>query len=127
MYLHSALPYSASSPQSTFTACFSNGACVSGPQMRTACEQALGMQGRRVAVPMLFVYPNAKRARYHMRNVAMPLELAELDSTGRILNLTTMQPGRSIYGNTRHAIALELPAGTVAHNLLRVGDTIAFG
>lgn len=126
MYLHSASEFSPSSALCGSFVKFSNGRMLSVELRRTAAERATGMQRRRIPVPMLFLHGNTARHRYHMRNVPMPLDLLELDCSGMILNWMTMKPGSAaVYGRTRHAIALELPAGMAARNNLKPGDRIA--
>lgn len=127
MYLHSASSRSDSSVPCTSFVKFSNGATLIAEIKKNPIDRARGMQGRTIAVPMLFIQPKTAPWRYHMRNVRMPLDLIEADYSGKILSWTTMQPDcPATYGTTSHAIAIEVAAGWSRANWIKPGDRIRF-
>lgn len=90
------------------------------------------MQGlmHRQAMPqqhgMLFVFPESATHCFWMRNTLIPLSIAFLDETGRILNIDEMQPQTE---NNHCAAkparyALEMNAGWFAQRGLKAGDAI---
>ena len=61
-----------------------------------------GMQRLDVATvranPLWFVFPNARRTSWHMRDVNAALVIAYVDRGGRVLAVERMEPGRRGYG-----------------------------
>lgn len=75
---------------------------------------------------MLFVFPESALHCFWMKNTLIPLSIAFLDETGRILNVDEMQPRTE---NNHCAAkparyALEMNAGWFTQRGLKVGDTI---
>jgi uncharacterized membrane protein (UPF0127 family) len=104
-----------------------------------------GMGGRRRVDPssgMLFAFPRAAPRAFVMRDCLIPLDIAFLDETGRVVALHTMsvEPPRRPdetplayeerlphYASGLPAqFAIETAAGRLAEVGLRVGDVVAF-
>jgi len=65
-------------------------------------EQLAGFQhiGKRVIArsAILFVFPRPIQGKFHMRNVAAPLDIAFFAADGRVLATMRMEPGLELYG-----------------------------
>jgi len=101
-------------------------------EAEVAAEEGVRMQGlmhRRVLPPhrgMLFVFPDAARHCFWMKNTLIPLSIAFLDDAGRILNIEEMEPqsedNHCAVAPARYA--LEMNAGWFFQRTLRRGDRI---
>ena len=76
---------------------------------------------------MLFVYPNSAPRSFWMENTSIPLSIAFLDETGRVLNIENMTPhdrtGVPSAGSAMYA--LEMNRGWFERNGVQVGAVIA--
>jgi len=74
---------------------FPNGMRINAETMRTDIELLKGLMFRD-SLPddrgMLFVFEQPKAASFWMRNTKIPLSIAYLDSTGKILEIESMKP-----------------------------------
>ncbi|MCB9760856.1 MAG: DUF192 domain-containing protein [Alphaproteobacteria bacterium] len=75
---------------------------------------------------MLFVYPSAGPRSFWMENTSIPLSIAYMDPTGRILNIEAMVPferkGVLSAGDAQYA--LEMNRGWFEANGVRQGDVV---
>ncbi|WP_435103685.1 DUF192 domain-containing protein [Arhodomonas sp. AD133] len=93
-------------------------------------ERAQGMQHLPAtevrANPIWFRFPEARVTHWHMRNVALALDIAWLDASGRVLAVARMEPGETGYRSppdVRHA--LELAAGMAERLGIRPGVSVS--
>ena len=77
---------------------------------------------------MIFIWPSSKRQCMWMKNTPLPLSIAFISSTGRILEIYDMVPfsEESICSNQRSRMAVEVNKGWFAKNNIIVGDKINF-
>lgn len=71
---------------------------------------------------MLFVYPQLGARSFWMKNTSIPLSIAFMDETGRVLNIEDMRPldPSSVRSNGEAMYALEMNQGWfVAHSVQR--------
>lgn len=74
---------------------------------------------------MLFIFKHSRTRVFTMRNVVIPLDIAFIDSEGRIAEIFTMEPGVDRYPSKVAAqYALEMNEGWFAENNITVGDVI---
>ncbi|MFT5585218.1 MAG: uncharacterized membrane protein (UPF0127 family) [Cognaticolwellia sp.] len=75
---------------------------------------------------MLFVYPNTAPRSFWMENTSIPLSIAFLDETGRVLNIENMTPyDRSGVPSAGAAMyALEMNRGWFERNGVQVGSVV---
>lgn len=74
---------------------------------------------------MLFIFKHSRTRVFTMRNVVIPLDIAFIDSEGRIAEIFTMEPGVDRYPSKVAAqYALEMNEGWFAENSITVGDII---
>jgi uncharacterized membrane protein (UPF0127 family) len=101
-------------------------------EVEVAATGPARMQGlmHRKAMPqqrgMLFVFPAAATQCFWMKNTLIPLSIAFLDETGRIVQIADMRP-RSEDNHCSVApvrFALEMNAGWFASRGLKAGDSI---
>lgn len=75
---------------------------------------------------MLFVFPQLAYHAMWMRNTPLPLSVAYMDDSGKILSIHEMQPftedSHQAAGPARYA--LEMNAGWFASNKIKTGDSI---
>ena len=99
----------------------------------TLAERQVGLMNRR-SLPeragMVFLYPEAHRGGFWMKNTLIPLDIAFYDARGTILRILTMQPCRRdpcrIYDpNVAYRAALEVNAGSFRRWGVRKGDRIS--
>lgn len=95
----------------------------------TQPERMQGLMHRRVMPRnqgMLFVFPQAARHCMWMRNTYLPLSVAFLDETGRILNIADMQPQTedSHCAVAPARFALEMNRGWFAERGLKAGTRL---
>jgi uncharacterized membrane protein (UPF0127 family) len=79
---------------------------------------------------MAFLYPEAHRGGYWMKDTLIPLDIAFAGASGKILRIFTMQPCRRdpcrIYDpKVDYRSALEVNAGSFRRWRVRVGDRIS--
>ena len=98
----------------------------------TTEERGQGLMGR-TSLPertgMLFVYPSPARGGFWMKDTLIPLSIAFLDGSGRILRILDMAPCRSdpcpVYDpGIAYRSALELKQGSFARLGVAVGDVL---
>jgi uncharacterized protein len=100
---------------------------------RTQAERQQGLMNRRslgAKAGMVFLYPEAHRGGYWMKDTLIPLDIAFSDARGKILRIFTMQPCRRdtcrIYDpEVAYRSALEVNAGSFRRWRVRVGDRVA--
>ncbi|MEJ2744863.1 MAG: DUF192 domain-containing protein [bacterium] len=99
--------------------------CARGPK-----EQARGLMYRRSLGEndgMLFVYDSPRMLSFWMKNTRIPLDIAFLDGSGKVVQIEKMQPYDCI---TRHSstqpvrYALEMNQGWFERNGVGVGDVV---
>ena len=79
---------------------------------------------------MLFVHKNAGARGYWMKNVTIPLSIAYIDPTGRIVEIHDMQPlnTNSVYSLSRNIqYALEVPQGWFKRKHIAPGMMVLTG
>ena len=94
-----------------------------------ADERAQGMQHLPARVvrdhPIWFEFPTPRRVGWHMRNVAIALDIAHVDAAGRVIAVERMAPGGTGYGiDAPIAAALELAAGEAERLGIRPGSRL---
>ena len=96
----------------------------------TPSERACGLSFRQ-SLPanqgMLFVYPNVGIREFWMKNTRIPLDLAYLAETGRIVEIYQMSPSdpeRRYRSGQSVAFALEVNRGWFEAHDVNTGDTI---
>jgi uncharacterized membrane protein (UPF0127 family) len=88
-------------------------------------RRLLGLMGRRRPADGRGLYLPACRA-VHTGFMRFPLDLCFLDSNGRVTRLCRgVKPWRARWGDRTTAAVLEMPAGSVGAECLRVGDILA--
>jgi uncharacterized membrane protein (UPF0127 family) len=100
---------------------------------RTPAERERGLMNRRslaAKAGMVFLYSEAHRGGYWMKDTLIPLDIAFYDARGRILRIFTMQPCRRdpcrIYDpKVAYRAALEVNAGSFRRWHVQAGDRIA--
>ena len=103
----------------------------------TADQHALGLMERRHLAPdagMLFLYPNVQpeSSAFWMFRTRIPLDIAFIDSDGRIRAIQTMTPCQSTLAQgcadypagARYLAALEVNAGFFAGHRVHIGDRV---
>jgi len=91
-----------------------------------------GRQGLADDAGMLFVYGRPEVLRFCMRDCRIPLDIAFVDATGRIVKIHTMQvepdrAGQKTYSSDQPVrFALEVAGGALAKAGVRVGDQVRF-
>ncbi|MEX2526292.1 MAG: DUF192 domain-containing protein [Gemmatimonadota bacterium] len=94
----------------------------------TADARARGLMHRE-SLPhgtgMLFVFPDSQTRSFWMRNTFIPLDIAYLDSSLRIVDIQAMEPeDENLYPSAAPAMyALEVPQGWFAGKEISVGAT----
>ena len=76
---------------------------------------------------MLFVYPNLRNRAFWMKDTYIPLSVAFLDESGRIINLQNMTPvdtEKRYYSSRPVKYALEVNQGWFDKHEIEVGDTV---
>jgi uncharacterized membrane protein (UPF0127 family) len=89
----------------------------------------IGLMGRRSMAEhegMLFVFPQAERHCMWMKNTLLPLSVAFLDDSGRIINIRNMQPGseQNHCADASARFALEMNQGWFAAKGIAAGAPI---
>jgi uncharacterized membrane protein (UPF0127 family) len=75
---------------------------------------------------MLFVFPQEQQLAFWMKNTLIPLDIAYINSQGRIVRIQTMRPlDLSTYPSGHPArVALEVHGGRLAALSIAEGDTV---
>jgi len=74
---------------------------------------------------MLFVFDNYRRRTFTMQNTLIPLDIAFIDTDGKIVEIFSMEPGGQYYPSSVEAqYALEMNKGWFANNDVAVDDMI---
>jgi uncharacterized membrane protein (UPF0127 family) len=75
---------------------------------------------------MLFVFPQADRYGFWMRDTPLPLSIAFIAPNGRIINIEDMQPlsSEQHYAKTKALYALEMNRGWFARHGVKAGDRV---
>ena len=114
-----------------------NGQRIRAEVMSHPTDMMRGMMFRDSLAPdrgMLFVHSSPGLYPYYMYQVRIPLDMLWLDSTGRIVELSSDTPPCRTkasecptYGGHEKALyVLELAGGSAARHGLRVGDRLTF-
>jgi len=77
---------------------------------------------------MLFTFPNTAYRSFWMKNTYIPLSIAYLSESGRILNIESMKPlsDRDVNSSGPAKYALEMNEGWFARNNIKPGDVVSF-
>jgi uncharacterized membrane protein (UPF0127 family) len=100
--------------------------------MQTRATRAKGMGGRRELADgsgMVFLFRSERPRSFWMKDCLIPLDIAFLDATGKVVNLYTMpvetnpsNPTGRYESNLPAAFVLEVPAGDLARAGVRIGQ-----
>lgn len=90
----------------------------------TVFQKGLGLMFRLKPPEFSVVFPfnPARAAAIHMWFVFFSLDIAWLDHQGKILEHVTLKPWSFHTPHTKAAYVIELPAGTLTHKNVQVGD-----
>ena len=96
----------------------------------TPKERARGLMGRVSLLPdsgMLFVYPDEAPRSFWMKNTPLPLSIAFMDASGRIVHVADMVPLEEEPVPSIHPAmyALEMTKGWFGEHGVMVGQTVA--
>ena len=96
----------------------------------TPRERATGLMGRVSLAPdsgMLFVYPTEEPRSFWMKNTPLPLSIAFIDGSGRIVHIAEMVPLNEDPVPSVHPAmyALEMTKGWFNAHGVKVGQTVA--
>ncbi|OHD08574.1 MAG: hypothetical protein A2086_13070 [Spirochaetes bacterium GWD1_27_9] len=77
---------------------------------------------------MLFIYGRSQNLYFYMKNTFLPLDIAFIDSEGKIINIEKMQPldETTISSKGEAMYALEVNRGFFERINIKVGDKIEF-
>ena len=99
---------------------------------QTRVARTQGMGGRRELAEgtgMLFLFRTARPRSFWMKDCLIPLDIAFLDATGKVVNLYTMpaeanpaNPAGRYDSNLPAAFVLEVPAGELARANIKIGQ-----
>jgi uncharacterized protein len=94
-----------------------------------ATERAAGLMFRTEMAPdagMLFVYGEERPRSFWMKNTPLPLSIAFLSSTGRVVSILDMEPlsTRPVLSGAGAMYALEMNQGWFARRGVKVGDKV---
>ena len=101
--------------------------------VRIAADPASREQGlmRETSLPantgMLFVFPTSRHATFWMKDTPLPLSIAYLNATGRILEIHDLEPfsERAVPSSSSSVVyALEVPRGWFANHQVLPGDYV---
>jgi hypothetical protein len=93
-------------------------------------SRAIGLMGR-AALPvdsgMLFVYPDEAERSFWMKNTPLPLSIAFIAKSGRIVHITDMQPLDESPVASKFPVmyALEMKKGWFESHSVRAGQIVA--
>ncbi len=97
---------------------------------RSQDEQAMGLMFRKSLAEgkgMLFIFPQDKQLSFWMKNTSIPLSIAYISSSGKILDIFDMEPFSEAPVKTEHyaRYALEVPQGYFEKHGVQVGDSVS--
>ena len=98
----------------------------------TPSERACGLSRRsslKATQGMLFIYPSPRSLSYWMKDTKMPLSIAFIDDTGRIVSIQKMAPMQIAerYRSPKPVrYALEVNQGWFSKHNISVGDVVDF-
>lgn len=106
---------------------FCNGATLYVEVADEEDERTKGLQKRKWLLPnwgMLFVYEDDRYLRFWMKNTSIPLDLAFLDSNGRILEIREMKPHDTsiITSKQPSRYAIEVNQGWFEQKEITIGE-----
>jgi len=106
------------------------GATVVAEIAETRAERAMGLMGRAALATdhgMLFVYPDSAPRSFWMKNTPLPLSIAFLDATGRVVHMADMKPMSTEKVESVHPAmyALEMERGWFVAHQVQVGQRVA--
>ena len=106
------------------------GVTVTAELAATPRARAIGLMGRVSLEPdqgMLFVYPDEAERSFWMKNTPIPLSIAFIETSGRIVHITEMTPLSEDLVPSKHPsmYALEMTRGWFAEHGVKVGQSIA--
>jgi uncharacterized membrane protein (UPF0127 family) len=98
----------------------------------TAAERLVGLMGRRDLPPdggMLFLFGEDTSEGFWMKDTPLPLSIAFVDGTGRIVDILDMKPCSTepcpVYRpNASYVSALEMPQGWFDEHGIGIGDRV---
>ena len=95
---------------------------------QTPAEWQQGLMGRAALPPdtgMLFIFPDGETVGFWMKDTPLPLSIAFIDATGKVLSVQDMQPFStdSHFSPAPYHYALEVPQGYFATNGIAAGAT----
>lgn len=86
---------------------------------------AKGLMGRKElpeGTGMLFIFPNAKKLHFWMKNTSLPLSIGFFDADRILINVAEMEPLTGTAFSTKPALyALEVPQGWFAKHKIAPG------
>lgn len=96
---------------------------------RTPDERARGLSGRSKLANdegMLFVFPEASTPGFWMRDTRLPLSIAFIDASAKIVDIRPLTPFSEslVYPERPVAYALEVPRGWFDRNGIKLGDRL---
>lgn len=97
----------------------------------TEYQRAFGLMYRE-SMPdscgMLFVFPESDFLSFWMKNTLIPLSIAFIDESGKIINIEKMEPHNleSVRSSECALYALEVNQGWFSKNNIKVGDRVEF-
>ena len=93
-------------------------------------EQAQGLMYRTELAPdagMLFIFPEARRASFWMRNTLIPLDMLFIRQNGRVANIIENAEPETLTSRRstgRVKAVLEIPGGRAAELGIKAGDLV---
>jgi uncharacterized membrane protein (UPF0127 family) len=98
---------------------------------RTPGERAVGLMDRRhlgKEEGMLFIFEEEGYHSFWMKNTLVPLSIAFIDKSGRIVRITDMKPLTLLSHSPPQPVlyALEMNQGWFSKNGIKVGDVVRF-
>jgi uncharacterized membrane protein (UPF0127 family) len=92
-------------------------------------ERSAGLMFRAEMAPehgMLFVYPDERPRSFWMKNTPLPLSIAYLSATGRVVSILDMEPlsTQPVLSGYGAQYALEMNQGWFAQKGVKVGDKV---
>lgn len=114
--------------------CFNSGACVNAEIADTGPLREKGLmfrEGLKDDEAMLFVFDQVCLPSFWMKNVKFPLDIIWIDSDKKIVGIKEEAPvceqGCEVYPPAKECkFALEVNAGFVRKNNLKIGDSVNF-
>jgi uncharacterized protein len=96
---------------------------------RSDPDRTRGLMGRESLASdhgMIFLFATEQRIAFWMKNVPFPLDIVFLDSGGKVVDMKRMLPFdlRQVWSDVPARYAIELAAGAVKDNGLKIGDRI---